>query len=132
LADRGDPYEIDAATAKLFASETATKAALDAIQICGSTGYTKDLPVERYLRDAKMLELDAGSSQSAAARHRTIGADRRIDALRLKSSCPSPLCRKDGSDGFFPDRRSSRAQGCGADVRRRGRRARGRGTRSDL
>jgi alkylation response protein AidB-like acyl-CoA dehydrogenase len=63
LADRGDPYEIDAATAKLFASETATKAALDAIQICGSTGYTKDLPVERYLRDAKMLELDAGSSQ---------------------------------------------------------------------
>lgn len=63
LADTGQPYAVDAATAKLFASETATKAALDAIQICGGAGYSKDLPIERYLRDAKFIELEAGSSQ---------------------------------------------------------------------
>ena len=49
--------------AKLFASEIATQACLKAIQIHGGYGYTKDMPVERYLRDAKLCEIGEGSSQ---------------------------------------------------------------------
>lgn len=48
---------------KLYASEIATRAALDAIQIHGGYGYMKDFPVERMLRDAKLMEIGAGTSQ---------------------------------------------------------------------
>ena len=48
---------------KLYASEAATRAALDAIQIHGGYGYMKDFPVERMLRDAKLMEIGAGTSQ---------------------------------------------------------------------
>ncbi len=61
--DRGDPLGTKASVAKLFASEIATQAALNAIQIFGGYGYTKDVPVERYLRDAKLCEIGEGSSQ---------------------------------------------------------------------
>jgi len=61
--DIGQPSEIDASIAKLFASEMATRACLSAIQICGGYGYTKDLPVERLMRDAKLCEIGEGSSQ---------------------------------------------------------------------
>jgi alkylation response protein AidB-like acyl-CoA dehydrogenase len=61
--DRGEPLGIKASIAKLFASEIATQAALNAIQIFGGYGYTKDVPVERYLRDAKLCEIGEGSSQ---------------------------------------------------------------------
>ena len=54
---------VEAATAKLFASEIATQACLKAIQIHGGYGYSKDMPVERYLRDAKLCEIGEGSSQ---------------------------------------------------------------------
>ncbi len=49
--------------AKLFASEMATRACLNAIQIHGANGYTKEVPVERYMRDAKLCEIGEGSSQ---------------------------------------------------------------------
>ncbi|MCH7995607.1 MAG: acyl-CoA dehydrogenase, partial [Planctomycetes bacterium] len=49
--------------AKLFSSEAATRACLNAIQIHGGTGYTKEVPVERYMRDAKLCEIGEGSSQ---------------------------------------------------------------------
>jgi alkylation response protein AidB-like acyl-CoA dehydrogenase len=49
--------------AKLFASETAVEAALDAIQIHGGYGFTKDYPVERYLRDAKLGTIGEGTSE---------------------------------------------------------------------
>jgi alkylation response protein AidB-like acyl-CoA dehydrogenase len=52
-----------ACVAKLFASEMATRAGLKAIQIHGGYGYTKDLPVERYMRDAKLCEIGEGSSE---------------------------------------------------------------------
>ncbi|MGE3180489.1 MAG: acyl-CoA dehydrogenase family protein [Phycisphaerae bacterium] len=61
--DRGESEKIKASIAKLFASEIATKACLNAIQIHGGYGYTKDIPVERYMRDAKLCEIGEGSSQ---------------------------------------------------------------------
>jgi alkylation response protein AidB-like acyl-CoA dehydrogenase len=63
LKDHGRPYTIEASMAKLFASEQATKAALEAIQIHGGYGYTKEYHVERFLRDAKLLEIGEGTSE---------------------------------------------------------------------
>ncbi len=63
LSDAGKPSNIEASVAKLFSSEMATKACLDAIQIQGGMGYTKEMPVERYMRDAKLCEIGEGSSQ---------------------------------------------------------------------
>ena len=53
----------DAAAAILFAAEMATKVCLDAIQIHGGYGYLNDLPLGRFLRDAKLLEIGAGTSE---------------------------------------------------------------------
>ena len=53
----------DAAAAILFAAEMATKVCLDAIQIHGGYGYLNELPLGRYLRDAKLLEIGAGTSE---------------------------------------------------------------------
>jgi isovaleryl-CoA dehydrogenase len=53
----------DAAAAILFAAEMATKVCLDAIQIHGGYGYLNDLPLARFLRDAKLLEIGAGTSE---------------------------------------------------------------------
>lgn len=63
LADEDKPSNIAASIAKLQTSEMATKICLDAIQIHGGNGYTKDFPVERYMRDAKLCEIGEGSSQ---------------------------------------------------------------------
>lgn len=63
LKDQGLPFTREAAMAKLFASETAVKAALEAVQIFGGYGYIKDYPVERYLRDAKLMEIGEGTSE---------------------------------------------------------------------
>jgi alkylation response protein AidB-like acyl-CoA dehydrogenase len=64
ISDSGRPSKVDAAEAKLFTSEMATRACLSAIQIHGGMGYTKEMPVERYLRDAKLCEIGEGSSQA--------------------------------------------------------------------
>ena len=63
LRDEGRPYTKQAAMAKLFASETATKAADRAIQILGGYGYIRDYPVERIFRDAKLMEIGEGTSE---------------------------------------------------------------------
>lgn len=63
LKDQGLPFTKESAIAKLFASETAVKAALEAIQIFGGYGYIKEYPVERYLRDAKLMEIGEGTSE---------------------------------------------------------------------
>jgi alkylation response protein AidB-like acyl-CoA dehydrogenase len=63
LQDAGEGTEMESAICKLFASEIATKACLNGIQICGGYGYTKDIPIERYMRDAKLCEIGEGSSQ---------------------------------------------------------------------
>ncbi len=63
LSDRGEPCNVEASIAKLHSSEMATRACLNAIQIHGGMGYTKEVPVERYMRDAKLCEIGEGSSQ---------------------------------------------------------------------
>lgn len=56
-------YSIDVAMLKVYSSEAAVKAALDAIQIFGANGYSREYPVECLLRDAKLLEIGEGTSQ---------------------------------------------------------------------
>jgi alkylation response protein AidB-like acyl-CoA dehydrogenase len=63
LYDQGKTIRHEAAMAKLFASQMAMKAALDAVQIHGGYGYIKEFPVERYLRDAKLGEIGGGTSE---------------------------------------------------------------------
>lgn len=63
LKDQGKPYTTEASMAKLFASELAERAALDAIQIHGGYGYTKEYHVERFLRDAKLMTIGEGTSE---------------------------------------------------------------------
>ena len=61
--DAGDPYSSDAAMAKLFASETAREVTGRAVQLFGGYGYTRDYPVERMMRDAKITEIYEGTSE---------------------------------------------------------------------
>jgi isovaleryl-CoA dehydrogenase len=61
--DRGETTRKDAAAAILFASETATWLALEAIQVLGGNGYINDYPTGRLLRDAKLYEIGAGTSE---------------------------------------------------------------------
>jgi len=61
--DRGETTRFDAAGAILLASESAVKVSLEAIQALGGAGYTKDWPVERYARDAKLLDIGAGTNE---------------------------------------------------------------------
>jgi alkylation response protein AidB-like acyl-CoA dehydrogenase len=63
LKDQNRPFKKEAAMAKLFASEMATKACDQAIQIHGGSGYMKEYHVERYLRDAKLMEIGEGTSE---------------------------------------------------------------------
>ncbi len=63
LADAGKPYTREASMGKLFASEVATRACNKAVQIHGGYGYTREFPVERYLRDAKLCEIGEGTSE---------------------------------------------------------------------
>ncbi len=61
--DRGETARKDAAGAILYAAETATKLALDAIQLLGGNGYINEYPAGRLLRDAKLYEIGAGTSE---------------------------------------------------------------------
>ncbi|MDQ0462807.1 isovaleryl-CoA dehydrogenase [Caulobacter ginsengisoli] len=61
--DNGKTTRFDAAGAILMASENAVKTALEAIQALGGAGYTKEWPVERYLRDAKLYDIGAGTNE---------------------------------------------------------------------
>jgi alkylation response protein AidB-like acyl-CoA dehydrogenase len=63
LRDTGREHTVQSSQAKLFASEAAVQAALDAIQIHGGYGYIKEYPVERYLRDAKLGTIGEGTSE---------------------------------------------------------------------
>lgn len=63
LAQNGQPFGKEAAMAKLFCSELAMRATIKAIQIHGGYGYTKEYPVERYMRDAKICEIGEGTSE---------------------------------------------------------------------
>ena len=59
----GERFTMEASLAKLFASQTAVYCANEAVQIHGAMGYTKELPIERYYRDAKITEIYEGTSE---------------------------------------------------------------------
>ena len=63
LKEQGEPHTEAGAKAKLFASELARRQTAEAIQILGGYGYTKEFPVERYYRDAKITEIYEGTSE---------------------------------------------------------------------
>jgi alkylation response protein AidB-like acyl-CoA dehydrogenase len=63
LKDQGRPHTEEGAKAKLYASEMARRQTGEAIQILGGYGYTKEFPVERYYRDAKITEIYEGTSE---------------------------------------------------------------------
>lgn len=63
LKNTGQPFTKEAAMAKYYASEVAVKVANDAVQVFGGYGYTKDFPVEKYYRDAKLCTIGEGTSE---------------------------------------------------------------------
>ena len=76
LSQNGQPYSKEAAMAKLFCSELAMRNTIKAIQLHGGYGYTKDYPVERFMRDAKIGEIGEGTSEvqrMVIARHLVAG-----------------------------------------------------------
>ena len=63
LKEQGKPYSKEASMAKLFASEVAMRVTTKAVQVHGGYGYTKEYPVERMMRDAKICEIGEGTSE---------------------------------------------------------------------
>lgn len=63
LRDAGLPYSIEAAKAKLFATDMAMRVTTDAVQVLGGYGYVADHPVERWMREAKVLQIVEGTNQ---------------------------------------------------------------------
>jgi alkylation response protein AidB-like acyl-CoA dehydrogenase len=63
LRDQGRPFKMEAAIAKLYASEIAVDAAREAVQIHGGYGYIEEFPVARFYRDAKVLEIGEGTNE---------------------------------------------------------------------
>ena len=63
LRDHGLPYSAEASIAKLVATDNAMRVTTDAVQVLGGYGYTRDFPVERYLREAKVMQIFEGTNQ---------------------------------------------------------------------
>ena len=63
LRDQGLPFGREAAIAKLVATDNAMRVTTDAVQVLGGYGYTKDFPVERYMREAKVMQIFEGTNQ---------------------------------------------------------------------
>ncbi len=61
--DAGQSFSVQAAMAKLFATDTCMKVTTDAVQVLGGAGYVKDFPVERWFREAKVLQIVEGTNQ---------------------------------------------------------------------
>ncbi|CAI8871564.1 Acyl-CoA dehydrogenase [Brevibacillus sp. IT-7CA2] len=61
--DQGIPYGLQSAMSKLFAADTAMEVTIEAVQIFGGNGYTREYPVERYLRDAKITQIYEGTNE---------------------------------------------------------------------
>lgn len=63
LKDVGRPFTHEASVAKLLATDNAMKVAIDAVQVLGGAGYTRDFPAERYMREAKVMQIFEGTNQ---------------------------------------------------------------------
>ena len=85
LKDAGLPFSREASIAKLVATDQAMKVTTDAVQVFGGYGYTRDFPVERYMREAKVMQIFEGTNQIqriVIARHLT------------RAAAPSPTTRR--------------------------------------
>ena len=94
--DRGEPFGKQAAMAKLFCTDMAMKVTTDAVQVLGGYGYVQDFPVERYLREAKALQIVEGTNQvqrMVIARHLTRSAAVRIGCRSQHGHVPDRPCR---------------------------------------
>jgi acyl-CoA dehydrogenase len=78
LRDAGQPINAASSMAKMYASDTAMRVATDAVQIYGGAGYSRDNPVERFMRDAKGAQIYEGTNQI----HRLIVAQHLIEEVR--------------------------------------------------
>ena len=64
MISRGEPLHAEEASkAKAFGADTAMKVTTDAVQVCGGGGFMRDLPVEKWMRDAKIFQIFEGTSQ---------------------------------------------------------------------
>jgi len=61
--DAGKPFSRQASIAKLVATDAAMKVTTDAVQVLGGAGYTREFPVERYMREAKVMQIFEGTNQ---------------------------------------------------------------------
>jgi butyryl-CoA dehydrogenase len=95
LKERGEPHTEAGAKAKLFASEMARRQTSEAIQVLGGYGYTKEFPVERYYRDAKITEIYEGTSeiQRLVIARSILGLQEAIHTERPASAPRSPIRR---------------------------------------
>ncbi|NBM18372.1 acyl-CoA dehydrogenase family protein [Streptomyces sp. GC420] len=85
LRDAGEPFSAQAAMAKLFCTDSAMRVTTDAVQVLGGYGYTADFPVERYMREAKVLQIVEGTNQiqrMVVARHLLGPESRRSESRR--------------------------------------------------
>lgn len=78
MRDAGQPINAASSMAKMFASDTAMRVATDAVQIYGGAGYSRENPVERFMRDAKGAQIYEGTNQI----HRLIIAQQLLDSMR--------------------------------------------------
>ena len=97
--DRGETTREDAAGAILYSAERATAVALDAIQVLGGNGYTNDYPLGRLLRDAKLYEIGAGTSEirRMLIGRELFGKSSAAIVVRPQSSPSSPSARRNSS-----------------------------------
>ena len=63
MKDQGMDFSREAAIAKCYASDTAMEVTVDAVQVMGGYGYSKEYPVEKYMRDAKIMQIYEGTNQ---------------------------------------------------------------------
>ena len=92
--DAGKPYSRQASIAKLVATDAAMKVTTDAVQVLGGAGYTREFPVERYMREAKVMQIFEGTNQiqrmvigkSLARSHRALTGRRRQRARKTSRS----------------------------------------------
>jgi len=85
LRDQGLPFSTEASIAKMVATDNAMKVTTDAVQVYGGYGYTRDFPVERYMREAKVMQIFEGTNQ---IQRMVIGR-----ALAQQSSAPLTTAR---------------------------------------
>ena len=64
MVSRNEPLQFEEASkAKCFAADTAMKATTDALQVCGGVGFMRELPLEKWMRDAKIFQIFEGTNQ---------------------------------------------------------------------